>query len=72
MCDDVAALCAAAAVAEPLVAYVALHHVFRLVQAAVAARVRGDLLGVLKEVVVFKRFLEVQLNGLTGCTKRVN
>ena len=72
MCDDVAALGAAAAVAEPLVAYVALHHVLWLVQAAVAARVCGHLLGVLKEVVVFKRLLEVKLNSLTGCRKRVN
>jgi hypothetical protein len=65
--DNVAALCAASAVAKPLVAYVALHHVFRLVQAAVAARVRRHFLGIGKEVVVLERLLEVQLNSFAGC-----
>ncbi len=65
-----AALCAASAVAEPLVAYVTLHHVLRLVQAAVAARVRGHFLGIGKEVVVLERLLEVQLHSFAGCVPR--
>ena len=68
MRDDVAALGAAAAVAEPLVANVALDHVFGLVQAAIAAGVRGHFLGVGEEVVVFERLFEVQLHSLAGCT----
>ena len=70
MRDDVAALGAAAAVAEPLVAYVALDHVFGLVQSAIAAGVRGYFLGVGEEVVVLERLFEIKFNSLAPCSKR--
>ena len=67
MRDDVAALGAAATVAEPLAAYVAFDNVFGLVQAAVAAGMRGYFLRIrIEEIVVLERLFEVQLNSFAG------
>ena len=72
MRDDVAALGAAATVAEPLAAYVAFDNVFGLVQAAVAAGMRGYFLGIrIEEIVVLERLFEVQLNSFAGCSGRM-
>ena len=67
VCDDVATLGPAAAVAEPFAAYVTLDHIFSLVQTTVAARMCGNFLGVGKEVIVLERLLEVQFHSFAGC-----
>ncbi len=57
--DYVATFSTAAAVAEPFVAYIALDHVFSLVQTTVATSVCWHFFGVGKEVVVLERLFEV-------------